>query len=159
MSKKCRKELDNVTGKWIMIFKECFVYITLPNETESVTVGKFRLEQLKNGASVGHFVYGKSYPARPNAVEIDPLELKLTEKQYDTVLLNGVFGAIRDASPDYWGRKLIDLHSGCINPSKMDYLLNSPDDRIGALGFGLNKTPPAPIRMFNKKIQLARLQE
>ena len=142
-----------------MIFNECFVYITLPNCTEAVTAGKFRLVKEKNGIFSGHFVYGKSYLARPDAVEIDPIELKLTEEQYDTVLLNGVFGALRDSSPDYWGRHLIELHCGYNISSEMDYLLNSPDDRIGALGFGLNKTPPSPIRIFNQKIQLARLQE
>jgi serine/threonine-protein kinase HipA len=41
----------------------------------------------------------------------------------------------------------------------MDYLLHSPDDRAGALGFGLNQQPPAPKRDFNKTLQLARLQE
>ena len=142
-----------------MIFNECFVYITLPNCTEAVTAGKFRLMKERNGLFTGHFVYGKSYLERPNAVEIDPVELKLTEDQYDTVLLNGVFGALRDSSPDYWGRHLIELHCGYDISSEMDYLLNSPDDRIGALGFGLNKTPPAPMRTFNKRIQLAQLQE
>ena len=41
----------------------------------------------------------------------------------------------------------------------MTYLLQSADDRIGALGFGLNQTPPAPNRVFNQKIQLDRLQK
>jgi serine/threonine-protein kinase HipA len=142
-----------------MTFNECFVYITLPNCTEAVTAGKFRLMKERNGIFVGHFVYGKSYLERSDAIEIDPIELKLTEEQYDTVLLNGVFGALRDSSPDYWGRHLIELHCGYNISSEMDYLLNSPDDRIGALGFGLNKTPPALMRSFNKRIQLAQLQE
>lgn len=40
----------------------------------------------------------------------------------------------------------------------MDYLLDSPDDRAGALGFGLNAEPPAPKRTFNRTMDLARLQ-
>ena len=42
---------------------------------------------------------------------------------------------------------------------EMDYLLESPDDRAGALGFGLNKVPPAPLRKFNRTLDLAKLQE
>jgi serine/threonine-protein kinase HipA len=41
----------------------------------------------------------------------------------------------------------------------MDYLLESPDDRAGALGFGLNKVPPAPRKKFNQTLDLAKLQE
>ena len=40
----------------------------------------------------------------------------------------------------------------------MEYLLYSPDDRAGALGFGLNQTPPAPKRSFNQTLDLAKLQ-
>ena len=37
---------------------------------------------------------------------------------------------------------------------ELDYLLHSPDDRAGALGFGLGPKPPAPKRAFNKTIVL-----
>jgi serine/threonine-protein kinase HipA len=42
---------------------------------------------------------------------------------------------------------------------EMDYLLESPDDRAGALGFGLNNVPPAPLRKFNQTLDLAKLQD
>jgi serine/threonine-protein kinase HipA len=41
----------------------------------------------------------------------------------------------------------------------LDYLLESPDDRAGALGFGEKVSPPAPIRKFNQRLDLVRLQE
>ena len=69
-----------------------------------------------------------------------------------------MFGALRDASPDYWGRRVIQRHLGKAQPSEMEYLLFSPDDRAGALGFGLNQTPPAPKRTFNQTLELAKLQ-
>jgi serine/threonine-protein kinase HipA len=34
----------------------------------------------------------------------------------------------------------------------------SPDDRAGALSFGLNQAQPAPLRQFNKILDLAKLQ-
>ena len=97
--------------------------------------------------------------ARPDAVAFDPIELKLAERVYETTALHGVFGALRDAGPDYWGRNLIERHVGKPQLTELDYLLHSPDDRAGALGFGLNQEPPAPLRRFNQTLDLAKLQE
>lgn len=137
---------------------ECFVYITLPGETAPVTAGRFALATDRRGLTEGRFVYGRSYLERPNAVALDPVELKLAPRTYSTASLGGVFGALRDASPDYWGRRVIQRHLGKAQPGEMEYLLLSPDDRAGALGFGLNQTPPAPKRSFNQTLDLARLQ-
>ena len=137
---------------------ECFVYITLAGETEPVTAGRFVLQADRRGTMEGRFVYGRSYLERPDAVALDPLELRLSGRTYSTTALGGVFGALRDASPDYWGRRVIQRHLGKAQPGEMEYLLNSPDDRAGALGFGLNQIPPAPRRRFNQTLDLARLQ-
>ena len=137
---------------------ECYVYITLPGETEFVTAGKFELTTDRRGTPTGRFIYGRSYLARENAVPIDPLGLKLSTKTYETNLLKGIFGSLRDASPDYWGRRVIEKHTGQTQLSEIDYLLYSPDDRAGALGFGLNREPPAPRRKFNQTMELEQLQ-
>jgi len=139
--------------------QECFVYIILPGETNFVTAAKFHLAADRRGAPTGKFVYGSTYLTRENAVSLDPLELKLSKKTYTTRQLKGVFGALRDASPDYWGRRVIEKHAGLPQLREIDYMLQSPDDRAGALGFGLNVEPPAPRRKFNQTIELARLQE
>lgn len=138
---------------------ECFVYMTLPGQTEAVTAGRFVLSKSRDGTPLGKFVYGKSYLARNDAVEIDPVELKLSDETYETARLGGVFGALRDAGPDYWGRRLIEKHSGKTVLGEIDYLLESPDDRAGALGFGLGQEPPAPRRKFNKTLDLPKLQK
>jgi serine/threonine-protein kinase HipA len=138
---------------------ECFVYITLPGDVSAVTAGKFVLEETRQGDPLGRFVYGKSYLDNPRAVPIDPIELKLSGTTYETVRLDGVFGALRDAGPDFWGRRIIEKHAGKAKLSELEYLLESPDDRAGALGFGLNKIPPAPLRKFNKTLDLEKLQE
>ncbi len=137
--------------------QECFVYITLPGETEFVTAGRYELTQSRTGVPLGRFVYGASYLAREDAVPVDPLELKLAKTTYETALLGGVFGALRDASPDYWGRRVIEKHAGLTRLREIDYMLQSPDDRAGALCFGLNREPPAPKRKFNKTIALPTL--
>ena len=137
---------------------ECFVYITLPGQTVPVTAGKFTITVDRSGIATGRFRYGKSYLARPNRVPIDPVELTLSERTYSTRVMKGVFGALRDAGPDYWGRHVIERHAGISALSEMDYLLYSPDDRAGALGFGLGPEPPAPKRSFNQTIALEKLQ-
>jgi len=139
--------------------RECYVYITLPGKTVAITAGKFVLDQTSSGDPLGRFVYGQSYLKNPDAVPIDPMELKLAATTYNTVQLKGVFGALRDAGPDYWGRRVIEKHAGKPTLGEMDYLLESPDDRAGALGFGLNNVPPAPRRKFNKTLDLAKLQD
>lgn len=138
--------------------QECFVYITLPGETEFVTAGRFQRMEDRHGVAIGRFVYGKSYLALHNAVPIDPLELKLARKTYETRLLKGIFGALRDASPDYWGRRVIEKHAGKRQLDEIDYLLYSPDDRAGALSFGRGPEPPAPRRKFNRTMDLGKLQ-
>ncbi|MEW8508994.1 MAG: HipA domain-containing protein [Candidatus Thiodiazotropha sp.] len=142
-----------------MSSKECFVYITLPGDTSFVTAAKFELTTGTRGVATGRFVYGRRYLERPDALSIDPLELELSDKTFTTTRLNGVFGALRDASPDFWGRRVIEKRSGKTQLGEMDYLLFSPDDRAGALGFGLNPEPPAPLRKFNQTMDLAQLQE
>ena len=137
---------------------ECYVYITLPGETLPVTAGRFTLTTDRAGNPLGRFVYGRRYLARPDAVPFDPVELKLADRTYETTALKGVFGALRDSGPDYWGRRVIEKHAGKPQLSELDYLLHSPDDRAGALGFELNQTPPAPERKFNQTLDLAKLQ-
>lgn len=139
--------------------ESCFVYVTLPGETEPVTAGRFTLSGNRRGVPEGQFVYGRSYLERVNAVPLDPVELKLSARTYRTAALNRMFGALRDASPDYWGRRVIQRYLNKAQPGELEYLLLSPDDRAGALGFGLNKTPPAPKRKFNQTLDLEQLQQ
>ena len=137
--------------------RECFVYIVPPGETEFVTAGRFRWTG--DGAGpVGRFVYGRSYRERADAVELDPVELRLSGEVYETARLQGFFGAIRDAMPDFWGRRVIERNADFTELAEFDYLMQGPDDRAGALGFGLNVEPPAPRRRFNRTLDLARLQ-
>lgn len=138
--------------------KECYVYIVLPGETEFITAARLRIEKTRDSEPIGELVYGKKYLALPNAVEIDPIELKLSDQKYETARMNGMFGALRDAMPDYWGRRVIEKHLGKTGLDEFDYLMLGADDRAGALGFGRNATPPAPKREYNQTLDLERLQ-
>lgn len=139
--------------------EECFVYIQLPQSAETVTCGRYVREQGSSGDYVGKFVYGKRYRAHPGAVPIDPIHLPISDETYETVKLDGVFGALRDAGPDAWGRRAIEHALGKLDVGEVEYLLNSPEDRAGALSFGVGQVPPVPVRSFNSTLRLKELLE
>lgn len=138
--------------------RECYVYIVLPGATEFITAGRFRVSPTPDGEPVGQFVYGRRYLDRGDAVELDPVELRLRRGVYETARMDGFFGAIRDSMPDYWGRRVIERNTGHTQLEEFDYLTYGPDDRAGALGFGGTVDPPPPRRRFNRTLELQRLQ-
>ena len=137
--------------------RDCFVYVVPPGATEFVTAGRFRWID-DGAAAVGQFVYGRTYRERSDAVELDPVELRLSAQVYETARMQGFFGPIRDAMPDFWGRRVIERNSGSTELSEFDYLMLGPDDRAGALGFGRAVEPPAARRRFNRTLDLGALQ-
>ena len=139
--------------------RECFVYIQLPGSTEVVTCGRFAQEDVPTGGVVGRFVYGRSYRARRDAVPLDPFNLPLSDRVYTTAKLGGIFGALRDASPDRWGRLVIERLLGRTDLTEIDFLLQSPEDRAGALSFGRGASPPPPVWEYNRVVQLPELLE
>lgn len=138
--------------------RECFAYIVLPGQITFVPAARFQWLPDQQGLPLGRLIYGRRYLERRNAVALDPVELPLTTRAYETRTFGGVFGALRDAAPDYWGRRVIQRHVDVAELPEIDYLLQSPDDRAGALGFGLNAQPPAPKREFNQTVDLSKLQ-
>src|SRR4051812_17793049 len=91
----------------------CHVFIHLPGELEAVRCGRLRIEE-KLGVVAGKFAYLNEYLDRRDAVAIDPFELPLQKGTFTTTRLRGMFGGLRDASPDEWGRRVIEhmLQSG-----------------------------------------------
>ena len=136
--------------------QRAYVYLQLPRSLEVVTAGFYELD-VRQGVTRGSFVYNPAYLERSDAVPLEPYELPLTPRRAQTVKLEGIFGVLRDASPDAWGRRIIEKHTGRIDLTEVDYLLHSPEDRAGALSFGRGKAPPAPVRKFNQIIQLDAL--
>jgi serine/threonine-protein kinase HipA len=137
----------------------CYVYIHLPESTQAVPCASLRVKQLGSAAFEGTFTYGKRYLARDNVVALDPYNLPLSAKPQKFTQLKGLPGAVRDASPDAWGRRVIQakLERTENDLDEMDYLLSGPDDGVGNLSFGLNQEPPAPHRLYNQTHQLEAL--
>jgi serine/threonine-protein kinase HipA len=138
--------------------EECFVYLQMPGTLEVVACGRFVRETTRGGGSVGRFVYGRGYRARSDAVPLDPFHLPVTPDVRETARLGGVFGALRDAAPDAWGRRVIERVMGRQDLGEVDFLLQSPQDRAGALSFGRGPVPPGPVRQHNRVVQLGELR-
>lgn len=136
--------------------QRAYVYLQLPQSMEVVTAGFYELD-FPQGVPTGSFVYNPAYLQRADAVPLDPYELPLAPRRVQTVKLKGIFGPLRDASPDAWGRRIIEKHTERTDLTEVDYLLHSPEDRAGALSFGSDKVPPALIRKFNQVVQLEAL--
>jgi serine/threonine-protein kinase HipA len=123
--------------------RESFVFIQLPGETMPVVCGKFSHED-SIGTGLGKFVYGKSYLGNSNAVPLDPVALPLKESEFTTSLMEGYFGAIRDAIPDDWGKHVAQKLYGKAAETTFDLLSIPAADRFGALSFSENSTKSKP---------------
>jgi serine/threonine-protein kinase HipA len=87
------------------------------------------------------FAYGLNYLRRPDALEIDPVSLGLR----DRAAVSGkrllpahglpLFGGLRDAAPDAWGRRVIEakLKAPANSLPESQYLLHAGSERVGAL--------------------------
>jgi len=131
---------------------ELFVWIWLPNAEAPVLCGRIELN-----ASGYRFTYGRNYLQIENAISLDPLELPLTTRT--TGYQSKFFGALRDAAPDAWGRRVLEYQFGLSvnshnNLTEFDYLFHGGDKRIGALHF-----QTVPDRYIEHKNPNAKLED
>ena len=88
--------------------REAYVYIQLPGTLETVPAARLNVQTLADGTHIGRFRYGDQYLARAQAVALDPYRLPLDKTVYEFTQIKGIPGALRDASPDAWGRRVIE---------------------------------------------------
>lgn len=141
-----------------MAIKKITIFIYLPNETVAVPAGIFTHD---DGLRLGSFAYGRKYIERGNALPVDPVSLNLGSRLGEVLINGGIYGAFRDASPDYWGRLVIaaQVKAPPEALSEVDYLLASNATRAGNLDFRLSPEDPEPTLqppLFN---QLAEVIE
>lgn len=139
--------------------REAYVYIQLPGTLDTVPAALLRVQTLPDGTQIGRFRYGDRYLQRQEAVALDPFQLPLAKEVFEFTRLLGIPGAVRDAGPDAWGRRVIEhrLERSAADLQEVDYLLHGPQDGAGYLSFGLKVEPPAPKRQYNRTHQLAEL--
>src|SRR5437660_8587 len=138
---------------------QAYIYVQPPGTLNTVPAALLKVEKLRDGTFVGRFRYGDRYLERKDAVEFDPFQLPLGDIVREFTKLKGIPGAVRDAAPDAWGRRVIEhkLQRSPGDLEEIDYLLNGPQDGAGYLSFGTSVEPPASKRRYNRTHQLAEL--
>ena len=141
-----------------MAIRKITIFIYLPNEAIAVPAGIFTYDE---GLRLGTFAYGRKYIERDNALPVDPISLTLSSRPSEVLINSGIYGAFRDASPDYWGRLVIaaQLKAPPKALSEIDYLLASNATRVGNLDFRLSPDAPEPALQPPHFNQLAGIVE
>jgi len=126
-----------------MAITSLYVFCYLPGDIAAVPAGRFDHD---GQAGVGMFAYGRRYADRPGALALDSVALPLGVEPVPVATNGGLYGAFRDASPDYWGRLVIA--SGLKSPvealSEVDYLSHANASRVGNLDFRVALDSPEP---------------
>ncbi len=141
-----------------MAERRLVVFVYLPGETQAVPAGLFRHD---DRLGVGAFAYGRRYLERDNAVAVDPAALPVGPRPAEVVTNGGIYGAFRDAAPDYWGRLVIAAEARMPPEalSEVDYLLAANATRVGNLDFRPDPEAPEPALEPPHFSQLATVLE
>jgi serine/threonine-protein kinase HipA len=106
-----------------------------------VPAGRLTLTEEAEEVVASSFAYGLRYLERPGRFPIDPVSLAIDDPELvrgvELMPANGLplFGGIRDAAPDAWGRRVIEARRKVPANSLPEsvYLLEAGSDRVGAL--------------------------
>lgn len=127
------------------------VWIWLPGEHLPVQCGVFSIMN-----KLGSFEYLPEYKSRPDALALDPINLPLTRssKPFRETRQGGLFGVIRDASPEGYGLSLLEKLTGLSLHDPLQRLEMSEGDAVGAIEVcdnlqpKLEFSPPASEELF-----------
>ncbi len=103
--------------------------------------GQLVLTEEGTNVLASSFAYGLNYGRRADALDADPVSLSLRDRTgvigKRLLPANGLplFGGIRDAAPDSWGRRVIEakLKVPANSLPESQYLLHAGSNRVGAL--------------------------
>lgn len=112
-----------------------YVWVWLPGATEPMVAG--RLDEVGDSGLVT-FTYGRSYLQRSEAIALFLPDLPL-EPMVHYPAAGQVPGPVADASPDAWGRRVIENRNAArgrtTDLGPVEVLLESGSDRVGAFDF------------------------
>lgn len=144
---------------------ELYVMAYLPGSLEAVPAGVLSLIEEGPRTVTSNFVYGTKYVGRQNTLELDPVSLgfrTVPRAPGEKIAPAGglaLFGAIRDATPDAWGRRVIEnaLNVGPNTLPESRYLLEAGSNRTGALDVRASPTSAPGESLLSKVVDLEYL--
>lgn len=125
-----------------------YVHVDLGDGT-IVLAGQLKLDfQSRRGG----FKYARSYCRHPEAYPLDPINLPLSETAvYESPITRdhfGIPGALMDAGPDLWGKRVLIALFNPPPSNDIEFLLAGSGMGVGSLYFTTHKndipTPPPP---------------
>jgi serine/threonine-protein kinase HipA len=173
--------------------EQLYAWVWLPGATDPVVAGVLTgTDMLFSNQRVITFTYARSYREREHAISLFTPELPLQAGTFDpsrpgetfgamvatsTLSIGGpapaqrrrselpLHGCLRDAAPDAWGRRVINLRLATDvdqELSELTYLRHSGSDRIGALDFQDSATdfqPRGDVATLEQLLHAAQLLE
>lgn len=120
------------------------LYVFVDNDVDKppTVVGRYEL----NEVGAGRFYYGKSWLAHPQGFPLDPINLPLQERVFESTMSHGEFGVLWDASPDQWGRRLLAATHRQIPKNAVEWLLATSGGGAGCLLFSGARSMSKPRR-------------
>jgi serine/threonine-protein kinase HipA len=134
-----------------------YVWMHLPDQPDPVVAGRLdRTRRVIDNQPVIAFTYSRQYRELDNAISLFDAELPLMPGTFDPTdpsqadghwaghpapsarSAKPLAGAIRDAAPDAWGRRVLSArltNNPDIDLGELAYLANADSNRIGALDF------------------------
>ena len=115
--------------------RTAWVHVWLPGRAEPALCGRLRERDRQL-----LFSYAPGYLGLTGAIALDPVELPLGRGR-STPPGGELHSALRDASPDAWGRRVQLARIGGVALDELGFLLGAGPDRIGALAVTSAPTP------------------
>ncbi|MFM0140398.1 type II toxin-antitoxin system HipA family toxin [Caballeronia grimmiae] len=124
-----------------MTAKDSYLHVFANVEAKWTHCGELTLFEDGSELLLSSFRYDARYIDSPGAFALDPVSLSFERKNASSGKLvrptyrSSQFGAIRDASPDAWGRRVIEAKMGAPANGLPEsvYLLHAGSVRVGAL--------------------------
>lgn len=142
---------------------ERIVFIHLPGEIDAVPAGRLTMVEEGIRLAASRFAYGLRYLQRPNRLPVDPAGLPLAQGRNGAELMPpaglALFGALRDAAPDAWGRRVIEnrLRAPPNGLPESVYLDHAGPHRSGALDIRATPTSAPVVGALPSILDLAHL--
>ena len=105
------------------------VFVQFPGSEQKTLAGELTWNE---ETTVGSFIYDDAYRQQKHAYSLDPIALKLRHPRKE-VRNKGIYGVLRDAGPDAWGRDQLDRMHGMLG--EIGVLQQAPEDGAGNITF------------------------
>ncbi len=115
--------------------------------------------RLEWNRDVGTFRYAPTWLDDVAAYPLDPLNFPLGDDDRVIDQNNGIPGAVSDAGPDRWGRRVIERLSSRPPRDEAEWVLATAGAGTGALRASLSRSAVAPIRTLYPQVTLEQIEE